>query len=195
MEENTEFTEFEDKEKYTTLKTVFEWIELFVISVTIVMVLLSCFMRYSPVSGASMNETLQDKDVLILSNLFYTPENGDIVVFESKVTGYDEPYVKRVIATEGQVVDIKTVGDRLEVTVDGVVPEYEQYATYKGVARSFYASDIVYPYTVPEGYVFCMGDNRWNSKDSRDIGPVDAREIVGHVVFRLFPMSSFGKVN
>ena len=195
MNDELKIVENKPEQKSKVLVTLFEWVELFVISVTVVMILLTCIMRYSPVSGSSMNETLQDKDVLILSNLFYTPENGDIVVFESQITGYDEPYVKRVIATEGQTVDIRLVGNELEVTVDGVRPEYENYPTYKGVPRTTYSSDIQYPYTVPEGHVFCMGDNRWNSRDSRDIGPVDTREIVGHVVLRLFPFNVFGKVN
>ena len=182
----------EIQKKSDGLKSAFEWVELFAVSIAFVMIILTCIARYSPVNGASMNETLQNGDMLILSNLFYTPKNGDIVVFESEVTGYDEPYVKRVIATEGQTVDIDF--DTWTVTVDGKVPEWEQYATYKGIERVFYTADITYPYTVPEGCVFVMGDNRWNSRDSRDIGPVDTRTIIGHVIFRLFPFETFGKV-
>ena len=173
------------KQKVGLTRSVFEWVELVAVSITIVMVILNCFARYSPVNGASMNETLQHEDILILSDLFYTPDNGDIIVFESQQTGYDEPYVKRVIATEGQVVDYDP--DTGRVTVDGAEPEWEQYATHKGTKRSFYMAEIAYPYTVPEGHVFVMGDNRWNSKDSRDIGPVDVRTILGRVVFRLYP--------
>lgn len=174
-----------EKPRFDLSRSIFEWVELVAISITVVMVILNCFARYSPVNGASMNETLQHEDVLILSDLFYTPKNGDIVVFESQQTGYDEPYVKRVIATEGQVVDYDPVTNK--VTVDGEVPEWEQYATHKGNQRSTYYAEISYPYTVPEGHIFVMGDNRWNSRDSRDIGPVDVRTVLGRVVFRLFP--------
>ena len=174
-----------EKPKFDLSRSIFEWVELVAISITVVMVILNCFARYSPVNGASMNETLQHEDVLILSDLFYTPKNGDIVVFESQQTGYDEPYVKRVIATEGQVVDYDPVTNK--VTVDGEVPEWEQYATHKGNQRMTYYAEISYPYTVPEGHIFVMGDNRWNSRDSRDIGPVDVRTVLGRVVFRLFP--------
>ncbi len=173
------------KAKNNLARSVFEWVELVAVSITIVMVILNCFARYSPVNGASMNETLQHEDILILSDLFYTPDNGDIIVFESQQTGYDEPYVKRVIATEGQVVDYDPMTNK--VTVDGEVPRWEQYAAYKGAQRAFYMADITYPYTVPEGHIFVMGDNRWNSKDSRDIGPVDVRTVLGRVVFRIFP--------
>ncbi len=183
--ENNENVTVKEKPKFDLSRSVFEWVELVAISITVVMIILNCFARYSPVNGASMNETLQHQDVLILSDLFYTPKNGDIVVFESQQTGYDEPYVKRVIATEGQVVDYDPITG--EVTVNGEVPKWEQYATHKGNQRLTYYAEINYPYTVPEGHIFVMGDNRWNSKDSRDIGPVDTRTVLGRVVFRLFP--------
>ena len=183
----------EEKKKNDGLKAVFEWLELLAVSVACVVVILTLIARYSPVNGTSMNETLQNKDVLVLSNLFYTPKNGDIIVFESAVTGYDEPYVKRIIATAGQTVNIDF--DTWTITVDGEEPEWEKHATYKGVERLYYNADITYPYTVPDDCVFVMGDNRWNSRDSRDIGPVETRTILGRVVCRVFPFSDFGKVD
>ena len=190
---NPVITEEKKKEKFDLGRTIFEWIELVALSIMMVIIILNCFARYSPVDGQSMNETLQHEDVLILSNLFYTPDNGDIVIFESEVTGYNEPYVKRVIATEGQVIDYDPYTNK--VTVDGVEPKWEQYATHKGSQRFNYMADIEYPYTVPEDHVFVMGDNRWNSRDSRDIGPVDVRTILGRVVFRLFPFETMGTVD
>lgn len=180
-----------EKPKFNLTRSIFEWVELVAVSVAAVIIILNCFARYSPVNGASMNETLQDKDVLILSNLFYTPKNGDIVVFATdntnniNGTGYEEPYVKRVIATEGQVVDYDPLSGK--VTVNGVEPEWEQYAAHKEPMRTNYMADIDYPFTVPEGHIFVMGDNRWHSRDSRDIGPVDVRTVLGKVVFRLYP--------
>lgn len=176
-------------------KSIFEWVELFAISIAVVIIVLNCFARYSPVDGASMNQTLQDKDVLILSNLFYTPEQGDIVVFASSNadgpftgTGYNKPYVKRVIATEGQTVDINF--ETWEIFVDGEKIE-EDYAYYDEAARpsllSTFDGYISYPHTVEEGHVFVLGDNRWNSQDSRIIGDVDVRDILGRVVFRVYP--------
>ncbi len=176
------------KEKQDVLKTVFEWAELLVISIAIVMVVLTCIARYSPVNGASMNETLQHGDVLILSDFLYNPKKGDIIVFQSEATGYHNPYVKRIIATENQTVDYNRATG--QVTVDGTALE-EDYVVYKGMQNNY--ANVEFPYTVPEGHVFVMGDNRWNSRDSRAIGAVDERNIIGRVVFRLTPNT--GKVN
>nr|MBQ4320430.1 signal peptidase I [Clostridia bacterium] len=79
---------------------LFEWLELFVFSFTIVIMLITFVARHSPVMGSSMINTLHEGDMLIVSDLFYEPKQNDILVFHSQGTGYDEPYVKRVIATE-----------------------------------------------------------------------------------------------
>lgn len=171
---------------------IFDWLEMFVIAFSAVMLLFIFVGRHSPVDGGSMLNTLHEGDVLIVSDLFYTPENGDIVVFQSMDTGFDQPYVKRVIATEGQVVDINF--ETWTVTVDGkVLPE--SYVNREG--GSMLRGSLEYPFTVPEGKVFCMGDNRNHSKDSRDasIGAVDTRYILGRAIFRVFPFSAIGTLN
>ncbi|MBR5515837.1 MAG: signal peptidase I [Clostridia bacterium] len=179
-------------EKNDILRSLFEWIELVAFSVAFVLIILNCFARYSPVDGASMNQTLQDKDVLILSNLFYEPKVGDIVVFANQTTSYEKPYVKRVIATQGQhiVIDKSTQ----TITVDGEVSECEKYAYYDPTKEyiDFYWPDI--DMVIPEGQIFVLGDNRYNSSDSRLIGTVDERDIIGRVVFRLMPFDVIGTV-
>lgn len=187
MEENTNV-----ETKSVVLKTIFEWIELLALSVACVIIVLNCFLRYSPVDGSSMNQTLEDKDILILSNLFYTPEVGDIVVFANEATTYDKPYVKRIIATEGQhlVIDKET----RTVMVNGEISECEKYAYYDPQKPADMFWDDV-DMVIPEGHVFVMGDNRYNSRDSRAIGTVDCRNIIGKVVFRLLPFEKIGTVD
>ena len=136
------------------------------------------------VSGTSMNMTLLDGDYLILlSNTFYaTPSQGDIIVVSKDSFDDGAAFVKRVIATEGQVVDIDF--EQGIVYVDGVALDepYTNTMTNTNGGMSF-------PLTVSEGCVFVMGDNRNKSKDSRylEIGQVDTREILGKAIFLLMP--------
>ncbi|MBQ9268159.1 MAG: signal peptidase I [Oscillospiraceae bacterium] len=146
--------------------------------------------RLVGVDGQSMYPTLQDGDRLtLLSNFIYRPEIGDIVVL--KAPGFEQgPLVKRVIAMDGQTVDIDfETGD---VRVDGVLLD-EPYINdpttrYEGVN---------FPLTVPEGYVFVMGDNRLHSSDSRDpsIGCIDKRYVLGKALQVIYPISRFGGVS
>ena len=173
--------------------SLYEWLELFAVSFAIVMMIVLLIARHSPVVGSSMINTLHDGDMLIVSDLFYEPKNNDIIVFHSQNTGYDEPYVKRIIATEGQTVDIDF--PTWTVTVDGVELD-EPYVNYlAGVYMR--EDDVEFPLTVPEGHIFVMGDNRNFSNDSRGsrIGCVDTRFVFGRVLFRITPISQFGKVN
>ena len=127
-------------------------------------------------------QTLQHNDRVIITNLFYKPGNGDIVVFQSPSETFEYPLVKRVIATEEQTVDINfETGD---VFVNGVL-SHEPYINTMTTSPL----DFSGPVTVPKGYVFVMGDNRNSSTDSRDnvVGFVDTRYILGKVLFILIP--------
>ena len=169
---------------------IFDWLEVIVLSAAFALILFTFVMRVAVVDGDSMNHTLHNQEVLIISDLAYVPENGDIIVFSSP--NYPEPIVKRVIAVPGQTVDIDF--ETWTVTVDGKVVE-EDYVNR--VPGSMNRSDMEFPLTVPEGKVFVMGDNRNESLDSRNsrIGLVDERYILGEVKIRLFPLDRFGKVD
>lgn len=178
-----------DKDKITLKEMIFDWANTMFFFIVIVLLIMTFFFRQVTVDGPSMNDTLQDKDRLIVSSFMYDPKPGDIVIV-SHGENYNEPIVKRVIATAGQTLSIDySTG---EVKVDGVVLD-EPYI--KGVTGAVpNPADI--PEVIPEGYVFVMGDNRENSADSRSkkIGLVPVENIIGKAVFRLFPFSSFGVI-
>lgn len=173
------------------LREVYDWVEIFVMTITVTFLVFTFLARLAYVDGPSMNETLHDRESLVVSRLFYTPKQGDIVVFQSPDSGIRGGIVKRVIATEGQTVDIDF--DSWTVTVDGVTLD-ESYVNFEDAPMRSY--DVEFPYTVPENSIFVMGDNRNHSNDSRgsQIGCVDTRFIFGHVLFRLYPLNRIGTV-
>ena len=164
-------------------REVYEWVQALVCSVLAVVVLFTFVIRMIGVDGHSMVPTLQDKDrLLVLNSMLYDDyKYGDIVVLR-KETFLEEPIVKRVIATEGQTVDIDF--DEGVVYVDGQALE-EDYIN----ERTYLEEGTEFPLTVPEGSIFVMGDNRNRSSDSRDsrLGTVDARYVIGKAVFMAFP--------
>lgn len=180
------------------LRELFEWLDIVVASIIAVVIIFTFVFRIVAIEGPSMMDTLFDGERVVISNLFYEPKRGDVVVISrntensGEVGSYDEPIIKRVIATEGEVVDIDFV--KGIVYVDGVALKeaYIREPTY----RSF---DITFPVRVKENCVFVMGDNRNDSLDSRssqigDNGMIDEKYILGHAVLRVFPLNKFGRL-
>ena len=149
---------------------------------------------------AKMYDTLEENERLILWDFFYTPKTGDIIVFQQSGMFFDEPLVKRVIATEGQTLKIDF--DNWLVWVDGELLN-ETYVK-REIGRTMKVDGYKTMYadmmnengeiTIPEGYIFVMGDNRNHSSDSRftGVGLVRVEDVMGRVIFRLFP--HFGTV-
>ena len=175
---------------------LYDWLQMFLGCVVAAVVLFNCVARLTRVDGDSMNNTLQDGEIMLIWSLGYIPKQGDIVVLNKTpvlLTGWTEPraIVKRVIATGGQTVDIDYVAGL--VYVDGqpldepYLPE-EMYLPGPTMQQTHWE--------VPEGSIFVMGDNRNHSTDSRDIqlGPIDTDYILGRAVLALWPSERFGAV-
>ena len=164
-------------------REAYEWVQALVCSVLAVVLLFTFAVRLIGVDGHSMVPTLQDGDRLLVLNAMLCDgyEPGDIVVLR-KESFLPTPIVKRVVAVEGQVVDIDFTSGT--VFVDGK-PLQEDYIS----ERTFTAEGTAFPLTVPNGSVFVLGDNRNNSTDSRDarLGTVDERYIIGRAVYLAFP--------
>ncbi len=157
--------------------------------VAILLVFLLLF-RVIVVSGSSMYDTLIDGDyLLLLSNTFYQdPRAGDIIVVSKESFDNGTPIIKRVIATEGQTVDIDFEAG--VVYVDGQALQEDYTYTPTNIDEG-----VRFPLTVSEGCVFAMGDNRNRSRDSRDpsIGQIDHREILGKAIFLFLPAADVGQ--
>ena len=189
----------EEEKNRTTAEEIFDWLDVFATAIITVVIVFSIICRIATVQGESMQNTLFTGDKVVISNLGYTPEQGDIVVVSRNannsldaVAASNEPIIKRVIAVGGQTVNIDF--ERGVVSVDGVDLE-EPYT--KTLTTSKY--DVEFPIYVPEGYIFVLGDNRNDSMDSRDSrigdgGLVDTRYVLGHAVFRIFPFDSIGSL-
>lgn len=164
----------------------YEWIQCIVVALIVCVLLFVFIVRLVDVKGSSMFPTLENGDKMVVTDLFYKPKQGDIVVFR-KDEYKPEALVKRVIATEGQTVEIDF--DRGIVYVDGKKMDepYIAEPTYNRI-------DFTGIKVVPEGCVFVMGDNRNDSTDSRDerIDMVSTDLIIGKVYLTVFPIDHIG---
>lgn len=178
------------------IKGIFEWLDVIVASVVVVVIIFTFVFRMVAIDGNSMLPTLCDSERVIISDLFYEPERGDIVVISRNTDNspnaesYNTPIIKRVIATEGETVDIDF--EKGIVYVNGVA--LEEDFTLEPTHRK---SDVNFPVMVPENCVFVLGDNRNDSTDSRsssigENGMINKKYILGRAILRVFPLNKFG---
>ena len=170
-------------------RELYDWIQSLMAALIICVILFIFFVRVIDVNGASMNPTLYNGDKMLVSDLLYKPQAGDVVVFKTDSYDPDKALVKRVIATEGQEINIDFEHGIVYVDGTPIEERYIKELTYTKL-------DFIGPQTVPVGCVFVMGDNRNASTDSRkkEIGMVDERMILGRVYCVLFPLSKLGWV-
>lgn len=168
----------------------YDWIQCLTSALIICVCVFVFAIRIIDVNGTSMVPTLRNRDKMLVSNLFYEPKAGDVVIFKKDEYDPEKALVKRIIATEGQEINIDFENgivyiDGEAIGEEGIIAEL----THRKL-------DFIGPQTVPAGCVFVMGDNRNNSNDSRDkrIGMVDARLILGRAYYVIYPVSEFRKI-
>ncbi|MEA4921305.1 MAG: signal peptidase I [Clostridiaceae bacterium] len=177
-----------NNDKTSAGEELFGWAQSLIWALIFLVLVSSFLVRISGVLGNSMYPTLKNGDRVLVQLMGYDEaQNGDIVVIMASQFD-DEPLVKRVIAVAGDVIEI---GGEGEVYINGE-KLYEPYIN----EQYFSQGSLDAPYTVPEGHVFVMGDNRNHSADSRleEIGALNTDDIIGKVFFRLWPVGSFGGI-
>ena len=175
----------QEQEKQTAKgRDLYEWVQSLVGSVLVVVAIFTFVIRMMGVDGHSMLTMLQRGDRLLVLNsmLYHDYQYGDIVILRKNGVFDDDPIVKRVIAVEGQTVDIDFAEGIVYVDGEALEEDYIREPTYTAEGTEF-------PLTVPEGSIFVMGDNRNGSSDSRDyrLGTVDTRYVIGKAAFLIFP--------
>ncbi len=184
----------EGRSAHTPWQAIYELFEMVVISVAAIFIIFMFVGKVAVVNGNSMLQTLKNNDKLFVWELFYTPKQGDIIVCQSEYKDR-EALVKRVIAVEGQKIKIDSAN--WAVYVDGILLDESDYVNYIPDMAMGNGNWLDGEFTIPEGKVFVMGDNRTASLDSRaaDVGIIDENWIMGKVVYRLFPIGSLGTVD
>ena len=167
---------------------VFDWLNSILCAFLAVLLIFTFVFRIVKVDGISMNKTLEEGDRLIIGHYLGRPEYGDIVV--ANCEGLDKVIIKRVIATEGQTVDIDFSSGAVFVDGKKLSESYINNLTI----NDEYGHD--YPVTVPPNCVFVMGDNRQHSTDSRspDVSFVSVNDIIGKALIRITPLEKFGSL-
>ena len=181
-----------EAEKNNAASICFEWMEALISALIIIMILFTFLFRVNiVVNGPSMEPNLMDGYKLFTSCVEPNLSRGDIVVIDSKGTSLDKRIVKRVIATQGQTVNIDF--NTGIVSVDGVEIDESSYIQ-NGITKD--EADVTFPQKVPAGHVFVLGDNRTVSEDSRfsEVGMIDQRYIIGKVKFIIMPFEKLGKL-
>lgn len=168
---------------------VYDWLQCVVYALVACVLLFTFAGRIITVYGRSMQDTFYEGHRVVISPFAAPYEYGDIVVLQKDSFG-PLPIIKRVIATEGETVDIDFEQGVVYVDREALDEPYTKEPTFE-------REDFAGPITVPEGCIFVMGDNRNHSEDSRraSIGCVDTEDVLGEVILRIWPLDQLGPVD
>ena len=177
-------TAAEAPDPYASSKELYDWIYCLLFALIVCVLLFAFVVHPIDVVGSSMFPTLHNGDKMLVSGLFYKPKAGDVVVFKKDEYDPNKALVKRVIATEGQVINMDFANGIVYIDGEPIAEPYINELTYNKL-------DFIGPKTVPDGCVFVMGDNRNASIDSRkkEIDMLDTRLILGRAYYVVFPLS------
>jgi signal peptidase I len=174
-------------------KEIIDWLVHIVLAIVVTLFVITFIGQLTIVQGNSMLPTLKNNNIIFIEKLtlrFGNIEQGDIVVIKiPELLSDNKSYaVKRILATEGQKVEILDG----RVFVDGEIIE-ESYTTGQETFATGTFSDMV----VPNGCIYVLGDNRLPgaSKDSRVFGPIKKDRVAGRAIFRIYPLSEIGKID
>lgn len=175
-----------NKEKF---KNILKELYPYVIIVVVVVLFRTFIATPVRVDGSSMDSTLKHGDILILNKLDTNYERFDVVVVNVTIDGRTSKLVKRVIGLPGENIEYK----ENELYINGKV--IEDVSTER--TKDFSLKELYNVGSIPDDYYFVMGDNRSNSRDSRDytVGLIKKEDIVGTTTIRLFPFNKIGKFN
>lgn len=185
--------------KFNLKKEILDWVQAIVIAFVVAFLLRNYVLTLAKVDGQSMEPTLQHADRLYVNRVAYTPQKGDVVIFEP-ASDPGRPYIKRVIATEGDTVYIDFEAGEVYVNDQLLDEPYISEPTHlTGSYVEFLMLSGNYsrenPIKISEGYFWAMGDNRNASKDSRELGQIPVDELIGHATFRFWPLNNMGTVD
>ncbi len=194
--ENAEESVEKKSSKMDWKKELWDWVKAIAAAFVIAYLLKTFVLTLAKVQGPSMEPTLQNADRMYVNKLFYTPQKGDVVIVESD-DAVEQFWIKRVIATEGDSIYIDFGTGNVFVN-DELIDE--PYIAEKTALAGSYITELMNsgkyskdnPIVLGEDEVFVMGDNRNNSRDSRFEGPFKEDDIVGHAVFRFWPLNKMG---